>query len=113
MLTFSSKIQYYLFSAPVDMRKSFDGLSALIQNNMELNSLSGDMYVFTNRRRDRIKCMVWDGDGFWIYYKRLEKGTFHISQTQENEYKISSADLLLMLEGIDLKKGKRSVRFRR
>ena len=58
------------------MRKSFDGLSGLINNELKKNPLSGDVFIFINKRRDRIKLLIWDRTGFWLFYKRLEKGRF-------------------------------------
>ncbi|MCK5520110.1 MAG: IS66 family insertion sequence element accessory protein TnpB [Candidatus Marinimicrobia bacterium] len=95
------------------MRKSFNGLSGLIHRDMGSDSLSGDIYLFVNRRADRIKFMVWDGDGFTIYYKRLEKGSFRLPPLRETRFEITYSDLVLMLEGIDLKKGKKRLRFGR
>ncbi len=71
-------LQFFLYRHPTDMRKSFDGLSGLVINHLQQDPLSGDVYVFLNRRKNRIKLLLRDGDGFWIFYKRLEKGSFQI-----------------------------------
>ena len=91
------------------MRKSFDGLSGIITNHLLQDPLSGDVYLFINRRRDRIKLFVWAGDGWWIYYKRLEKGTFQIPIASSE---LNYADLIMLLEGIDMEKSKKRMRFR-
>ena len=76
MLNLSTNTQIYLCTAPTDMRKSFDGLSALVTSVINKDLLSGHLFLFLNRRRDRIKLMYWDRDGLAIWYKRLEAGTF-------------------------------------
>jgi len=91
------------------MRKSFDGLSGIITNHLLQDPLSGDVYLFINRRRDRIKLFVWAGDGWWIYYKSLEKGTFQIPIASSE---LNYADLIMLLEGIDMEKSKKRMRFR-
>ena len=71
------------------MRKSFDGLCALVSAMPDHDPLDGAAYIFTNKRRNRIKLLVWDGDGFWIFYKRLEKGTFQVSMTSARRVRCS------------------------
>jgi len=78
VLSFTESRRFYLYGGRTDMRKSFDGLGGLIHREMGRDPLSGDVYVFVNRRRDRIKFLVWESDGYWIWYKRLEKGTFRL-----------------------------------
>ncbi|MCK5520303.1 MAG: IS66 family insertion sequence element accessory protein TnpB [Candidatus Marinimicrobia bacterium] len=113
MLNIAGKGRYYLYRNPTDMRKSFDGLSGLIRREMALSPQSGDVYLFVNRRADRIKFMVWDRDGFWIYYKRLEKGVFSLPQAGRIPFEISYDDLVLMLAGIEVFKVKKKTRFGR
>lgn len=110
----TSQLCFYLYHRPTDMRKSFDGLSGLIVNNLKQNPLSGAVYVFVNKRRNRIKLLLWDGDGFWIFYKRLEKGTFQIpdASSASTSCAIAYDHLLLMLQGIDPTSVKRRVRYR-
>jgi len=95
------------------MRKSFDGLSGIITNDLVGNPTSGDVYIFVNRRRDRMKLLVWDRTGFWLFYKRLEKGTFQIPPHPAEQLSIElSYDVLLMLvEGIDVTSIKRRPRY--
>ena len=72
----SSAIRAFVFSEAVDMRKSIDGLSQIVAASMGMNPLSGQVFVFIGRRRDRAKLLVWDRHGFWVLYKRLERGRF-------------------------------------
>ena len=76
MIAFSSAQRYYYYREATDMRKSFDGLSGLIRTGLNRDPLSGDVFVFINRRRTHIKLLVWDRNGFVLFYKRLERGTF-------------------------------------
>jgi len=108
-------LQFFLYRHPTDMRQSFDGLSGLVINHLKQNPLSGDVYVFLNKRKNRIKLLLWNGDGFWIFYKRLEKGTFQIPQNATNAPSLELAyeQLLMMLQGIDLDLVKHRPRYRR
>lgn len=78
MLNLPTTTRIFVYTQPTDMRKSFEGLSGIIEQVFDAQLLSGDVFVFVNRRRDRLKAMAWDGDGFWIWYKRLEAGTFQL-----------------------------------
>ena len=78
MFTLSSSNSFHLYSQPTDMRKSFDGLSGLIQNTLGSNPCNGSVFIFINRRRDKIKLLHWQGISFTLYYKRLEQGTFEV-----------------------------------
>lgn len=105
----------YLCRQPTDMRKSFDGLCGVITGSMEQDPLSGAVYIFINRRRNRIKLLLWDNDGFWIFYKRLEKGTFQIPvvSSETSCLKVSYDQLVLILQGIDLTSVKHRHRYHR
>jgi len=104
MLPVHSGLRFYLYRHPTDMRKSFDGLCGIISTQLSADPLSGDVYVFLNRRRDRIKLLVWDRSGFWIFYKRLEKGTFQLPRIAADgaSLDLPYEELMLILEGIDL-----------
>jgi transposase len=78
MFALSSENRFHLYSQPTDMRKSFDGLSGVVQNILGRNPCNGDVFIFINKRRDKIKLLHWQGAGFILYYKRLEKGTFEL-----------------------------------
>jgi transposase len=115
MISFSSSQRYFLCSVASDMRKSFDGLCALVNNTMGHNMFSGDVFIFINKPRNRVKLLVWDRSGFVIYYKRLEEGTFELPRPREGEKQaeIRWEELVLILEGISLESVRRRKRFTR
>lgn len=108
-----SGLHFYLCRQPTDMRKNFDGLSGVIESTLGANPLSGDVFIFINKRRDRIKLLLWDRDGFWIFYKRLEKGTFQlpIDTSDTQSFELTYDALWMILTGIDLGSIKRRPRF--
>jgi len=73
MLHLSSTVRYYLYQSPADMRKGFDSLSGIVASQMKCNATSGDIFIFLNRARTHVKLLLWEGDGFSLYYKRLEQ----------------------------------------
>ncbi len=95
------------------MRKTFDGLSGIVQSEMKQNPLSGDVYLFINKQRDRIKLLRWESGGFVLYYKRLEQGTLSLPKNAgiSDCNKISWPELVMMIEGIVLEKYRQKVRF--
>ena len=96
------------------MRKGFDGLYGLVSTCLKEDPLSGDVYVFLNRRRDRMKLLFWDGTGFWIFYKRLEKGTFQRPRiSSDSKLVLPYEELVMMIEGIDLETVRRRKRYTR
>lgn len=113
VLSLASDARIYLATEPTDMRKSFDGLSAIVQHRFHRDPFDGDVFVFLNRRRDRIKILVWDRNGFWIAMKRLERGTFEAWRATTDDggshVEIPRAQLAMLLEGIEMKR----VKFRR
>ena len=114
MFRLNSHQQYYIYGQSTDMRKGFNGLSGLVRNELGHNPLSGDVFVFLNRRRDRMKMLVWESSGFVLYYKRLERGTFQLPKVEKdtNHCLISWHQLVLILEGVELDSVKRRKRFR-
>ncbi len=97
----------HLATEPVDMRKSINGLSVLASDYLELNPLSGALFVFYNRGRDKIKVLYWDRNGFCLWYKRLEKHRFHIPEcTSESSVELSPDQLSWLLGGLDLNEAK-------
>lgn len=90
----------FLYRGVTDMRRSFDRLAGMVEEFLGENPLSGALFVFVNRRRDRIKILVFEGDGYALYYKRLEEGTYRIPDGQEDRVVLSRADLSMLLEGI-------------
>lgn len=104
MLSLSSAHRYYLYREPADMRKSFDGLAGLVTNRMKRSPMSGEVYIFLNRRREQIRLLAWDRTGFVLYCKRLEKGTFERpKETGAGQCgAVSWGELQLILEGVSL-----------
>ena len=113
MLSLPPSVQIYVAVEPADMRKSFNGLSILVDEMLEQDPFSGHLFVFRNRRGDRVKILYWDRSGFCIWYKLLEKGTFHfhLPTGEETFVEMSAADLALILEGIDLAGVRRQKRY--
>jgi len=111
MLSFPAAIQVFLCTVPCDMRRSFDGLSMMAEHIVRANPLSGHLFVYCNRRTDRLKILYWDRDGWAIWYKRLEAGTFQYPFHESGRKEIAAWELGVLLEGIDLKAGKRRKRF--
>ena len=106
MIGFTTVSRYYLYTKVCDMRKSFAGLSGLVNNEMGGNVRSGDGFVFINKRRTMIKLLVWDRNGFVIYYKQLAGGSFELPRggaSQHNRIELSMSSLLMILEGIEMK----------
>ena len=109
MTPFSSSQRYFLYRAPADMRKGFDGLCGLVRQGMGRDPLSGDVFVFVNRRRTHVKLLVWDRSGLVLFYKRLEEGTFELPKEGEA---LAWRDLMLMLEGVSLEARRTRKRYR-
>jgi transposase len=94
------KVTVWAFGEPVDMRKGFDGLSALVTNDLGRDPLSGDLFLFANRMRKRAKVLMWDGTGLCVYAKRLEQGRFASLWRDDGEaVKLTTSELALFLEG--------------
>lgn len=107
MLSPGPATKIYLACGVTDMRKSFDGLYALVRGKMDADPLSGHLFAFCNRRRDRIKILYFDGDGLCLFAKRLEKGTFRWPEGDETSIELSQTQLNLLLGGIDLRATRR------
>jgi len=102
MIILNDSIQIYLYASVVDMRKSIDGLSALLVDSFDKNPASGDIYIFRNRSCDKVKALQWHKNGFFLHYKRLEKGRFKIPKNHENDSIIITEDQLNWLfAGLD------------
>jgi transposase len=102
MLALSAQVRIFLYQYPMSMRKSFEGLSAAVEQLFPGELLSGALFVFLNRRRDHLKILLWDGDGFVIYFKRLEKGTFLWKWGGSST--IDRKAFLMILEGVTPKR---------
>jgi transposase len=111
VLSLSSTLRIFLAVEPADMRKGFDGLSQLVRERIARDPLSGHLFVFRNKRRDRIKILYWDKDGFALWYKRLEKGTFRFPEAVDGRVEVTPAEIAAILEGIDLSRARRLPRF--
>ena len=105
MFVLGSSLKFHLYSHPTDMRKSFDSLSGLVQNQLGLSPLNGDVYVFINKARNKLKLLHWAGSGFMLYYKRLESGTFEHPQydIKTGSYQMSYSQMVMLVDGISIK----------
>ena len=114
MLSLPSTLKIFVATAPADMRKSHDGLAALVEQVLRANPLSGQLFVFRNKSGDRVKLLYWDTDGYALWYKRLEAGRFRFPVVAAGETRVSltAAELTMLLDGVDLASVRRSKRFR-
>jgi len=117
VISASVQTKVYLARNPTDMRKSFRGLIALTETVLRQEPVSGHWFVFVNRRRDLMKILSWDGSGFWIWYRRLERGRFQLPAVADGENSLSleltAVQLSLILYGIDLTSARQRLRFHR
>jgi transposase len=119
MINLPSSLRVFVCTKPTDMRRSFDGLCGMAQNLIKQDPLSGHLFVFRNRNRDRLKILYWDRDGLAIWYKRLEQGGFQLPtdlQSSEDDQagaEISIDELTWLLGGVDLASVKRRKRYSR
>jgi transposase len=97
-----SQVKIWLYSTPTDMRKSFNGLTALAKNQMHEDPLSGHLFVFINRRKTYVKILYFDRSGYCLWMKRLEQGRFNYNSKREDKQALNWTQLKLILEGIDL-----------
>lgn len=115
MIAWSSQVRIFLYRPPTDMRKSFHGLIALTESAIQQDPLSGSLFVFVNRRRDRIKILYWGQTGFCIWYQQLQQGTYQLPDEQTladcEVLEVTRAQLSLILEGIDLASAQQRLRF--
>jgi transposase len=108
----SAAVRVFLCTRPTDMRKGFDGLTGLVQECFSQDLLTGHLFLFLNRRRDRIKILYFDRDGLVIWYKRLEAGSFEMPSTTERDgVELQPAQLAMILSGIDLRSARQRKRF--
>jgi len=109
------RVRVYLCTSPTDMRKGFDTLAVLVRDVLGYDPMSGHLFLFVGRRRDRLKILYWDRDGYALWYKRLEQGTFRMPVAKDGatHVELKASELAMLLEGIDLRSIKRRKRFRR
>jgi len=115
MIALPAQIRVFLYRLPTDMRKSFNGLVALTESALKQDPLSGSLFVFVNRRRDRIKILYWGQTGFCIWYQQLQKGTYQLpgqdSLAEQETLEVTRSQLSLILDGIDLSSARQRTRF--
>lgn len=102
MLNLPPSVKVYISTDETDMRKSIDALSVLVQDVLKKDPFSGHLFVFCNKRGDKVKILYWDRNGFCLWYKRLERGVFRLPKVQSKVFMIMPHELNLLLEGIDL-----------
>jgi transposase len=114
VLSLPPTVRIFLCADPADLRKSFDGLAALVREGLAADPLSGHLFVFRNKAADRVKVLYWDRDGLAIWYKRLELGTFRFpAATDGGSVEIRAADLAMLLDGVELDSVRRRRRYQR
>ena len=114
MLTLASGARMFMATRPVDLRRSYDGLCAIVEGTFGRSARSGDLFVFINRRANQVRILFWDRDGYCIVMKRLEAGTFRRIEGRDGEdhVEIDAGELAMLLEGIDAPVIKRRKRYR-
>jgi transposase len=110
MISLPPSVKIFVCLSPVDMRRSFDGLSAMARHVLEQDPMSGHLFVFLSKRADRVKILWWDRDGWALWCKRLERGTFRAPTGSGASVQVGAADLALLLEGIDPASARRGKR---
>ena len=111
MLSWPPTVRVFVCTRPTDMRRSFDRLAAMTRDLLDRDPLSGHLFVFVNRRADRMKVLFWDRSGFCLYYKRLEQGVFHLPAAHGHCLETDTVRLSLILEGLDLEPAIQRKRF--
>ena len=113
MLSWPPPVRIFLATRPADMRRGFDGLARMTTDVIKQDPLSGALFVFRNRRGDRLKVLYWAGDGFALWYRRLERGTFRFPACEGDSVEVRAVDLTMILEGIDFSRTRRRPRYER
>lgn len=113
MLSLPPSVQIYLCVSATDMRRGFDGLAQIVRDQLGGDPLSGHLFVFRNKRGDRLKVLYWDRDGFALWMKRLERGVFRFPRVHGDCVSVTAAELAMILEGIDLVSARRHPRYGR
>lgn len=111
MISLPATVRIFVAATPIDFRNGFDGLAQLTRDVIKQDPLSGHLFVFSNRRRDRVKILYWDRDGLAVWMKRLEQGTFRWPSAETQQVEWNTAELAAVLGGIDLKGARRRPRF--
>ena len=111
MLSWPPSVRIFLAARPADMRRGFDGLARMTTEVIKQDPFSGALFVFRNRRGDRLKILYWAGDGYALWYRRLERGTFRFPDCDGESAEIRGADLAMILDGVDLSSVRRRPRY--
>ena len=114
MFALSNSLNFKLYAHPVDMRKSFDGLSNLVSNDLEGSSTDGSVYIFVNKLRNKAKLLHWQAGGFVLYYKRLEQGSFELPIYDDTTVSLTLdySQLVLLIDGVSITNIKRRKRYK-
>ncbi len=114
MFALNDSQKFYFYQQSTDMRKGFNGLSGLVRTGMQRNPLSGEIFIFVNKKRNMMKLLHWQAGGFVLYFKRLEEGTFKIPKNNQKQVEISYTELSMIIAGIwtkTIQKNKRFTKF--
>jgi len=112
MLGLSANLRYFLCISSIDMRNGFDGLAGIVRNHLKKDPISGDLFIFLNKTRTHIKLLYWDGDGFALFHKRLERGRYAFTAYNEPSKQIKREELLMLLEGLSFGKMDKKKRYK-
>ena len=115
MFALSAENSFHLYSQPTDMRKSFDALSGLVRNYLGCDPTSGEVFIFINKRRDKVKLLHWQGSGYLLFYKRLEKGTFELPRYDASigSITLGYSQLVMIIDGLSIKNLQKRTRYTR
>jgi transposase len=113
MLTLPPSVRIWCATTSTDLRRGFDGLAALVRSQLHADPLTGHLFVFHNRKADRLKILYWDRDGLCLWYKRLELGRFHFPPIDADSLELTPGQLQMILDGIDVERVRRFKRYRR
>ena len=111
MLGLSANLRYFLCCSSVDMRNGFDGLAGIVRNRMKKDPVSGDVFIFINKKRTHIKLLYWDGDGFALFFKRLEQGRYAFTPLNKPSRSIGRKELMMLLEGLSFQEMDKKKRY--
>ena len=112
MLAFSSSLHYFLCCSTIDMRNGFDGLAGIVRNYLKKDPISGDVFIFINKTRTHIKILYWDGDGFALFYKRLERGRYSFTVHNEPLKQLKREERMMLLEGLSYSEMSKKKRYK-
>lgn len=112
MLGLSANLHYFLCTTTIDIRNGFDGLAGIVRNHLKKDPVCGDIFIFLNKNKTHIKLLYWDGDGFALFYKRLEKGRYSLPTHCDIAKELKREELLMLLEGLSFRDIKRKGRYK-